>query len=92
MSYYRIELSKAVQKVIKKWVKSNPNLSKKLQECLNDIMQHPRDGIGHPEPLVGGRGMTYSRRISAHDRIIYDIYDDEILVLVVEIEGHYRDK
>nr|WP_243635806.1 hypothetical protein [Bacteroides sp. AF18-33] len=36
--------------------------------------------------------MTYSRHITAHDRIIYDIYDEEIYVLVVEVEGHYNDK
>ena len=33
-----------------------------------------------------------SRHISAHDKIIYDIYDMEIHVLVLEIEGHYNDK
>ena len=46
----------------------------------------------YPEPLVGGEGVVYSRRITAHDRIIYRIYDNEIYVLVVDIEGHYNDK
>lgn len=55
-------------------------------------MQHPRHGIGHPEPLVGGVGITYSRRISANNRIIYRIHDDEVYVLVVELERHYDDK
>ena len=32
--------------------------------------------------------MTYT----AHDRIIYDIYDDRITVLVVQAEEHYNDK
>ena len=27
---------------------------KKLKRVLGDIMEHPRTGIGHPEPLVGG--------------------------------------
>ena len=35
---------------------------------------------------------TSSRHISAHDRIIYDIYDDVVTVLVIELEGHYNDK
>ena len=46
----------------------------------------------HPEPLKGGQSVTYSRRISAHDRIIYDVYDDKLVVLVIKLEGHYDDK
>lgn len=44
-----------------------------LMITLNDIMEHPRTGIGHPEPMVGGSDMKYSRHITAHDRIIYEI-------------------
>ncbi len=32
------------------------------------------------------------RHISAHDRIIYDVYDDKLVVLVIKLEGHYDDK
>ena len=55
-------------------------------------MDHPRTGLGHPEALKGGKDVTWSRHITAHDRIIYDIYDEVITVLVVEVEGHYNDK
>lgn len=89
---YAIEFAPKVDKVIAKWKKSNPFLYKKLNNILKAIANNPRFGIGHPEPLVGGDGITYSRHITAHDRIIYDIYDDEILVLVIELEGHYSDK
>lgn len=60
-----------------------------VEQSLTD---HPRTGTGHPEALRGGNEITYSRHITAHDRIIYDIYDEEIYVLVVEVEGHYNDK
>lgn len=75
-----------------KWKKYNPNLFRKLGKFLKAIQEDPRNGIGHPEPLVGGNGITYSRRITAPDRIIYDIYDEEVHVLVIELEGHYDDK
>ena len=55
-------------------------------------MQHPRTGLGHPEALVGGGDITYSRRITAHNRIIYDIYDSRIAVLIIQVEEHYNDK
>ena len=89
---YAIEYSKQAEKTLKKWKKSNPALFKKATTVLLDIMQHPRTGIGHPEALVGGGDVTYSRHITAHDRIIYDIYDDQITVLVVQAEEHYNDK
>ena len=89
---YKVDFTKDAQKVVKMWKKSNPILFKKLVAILDEISMHPRTGIGHPEPLRGGNDITYSRRISAHDRIIYDIYDEKITVLVIDVEGHYDDK
>ena len=89
---YTIDYSKAAQKEIAKWKKSNPVLFGKLRKILNDIIVDPREGIGHPEPLKGGNDVTYSRHITGHDRIVYDIYDESIRILVLAVEGHYKDK
>lgn len=89
---YRIEFSSEAQKIVKKWKKSNPNSYRKLYRLLPELEQHPRTGTGHPEPLKGGKAVTYSRRLSANDRVIYDVYDDVVTVLILEIEGHYNDK
>jgi len=89
---YEVKVSTEADKVIRKWKKSNPQLLKKYQKIYHELMDHPRTGIGHPEPLKGGKDITWSRHVSAHDRVIYDIYDEIITVLVVEVEGHYNDK
>ena len=89
---YTIRISDGADKVISKWQKSNPNLFKKYKKIYEDLLEHPRTGVGHPEPLKGGGDITWSRRITAHDRIIYDIYDDVVEVFVLEVEGHYDDK
>ena len=89
---YKVEYSKAADKTLRKWKKSNPALFKKATKVLFDIMQHPRTGIGHPEALVGGNDITWSRHITADDRIVYDIYDERITVLVIQTESHYNDK
>lgn len=89
---YSIEFSLEVQKILKKYKKSNPNAFKKLYDIMPDLENHPRTGIGHPEPLKFGNGLRYSRRLTAHDRVIYDIYDDTVEVLIIQIEGHYSDK
>lgn len=89
---YKIEFSSNAEKVLKKYKKSNPVAFKKIIRFMPELEQHPRTGTGHPEPLTTGNSISYSRRITAHDRLIYDIYDDTVTVLVIEVEGHYKDK
>lgn len=89
---YKIDISSDATKIIKKWKKSNPIAFKKLYKLIPELEQHPRTGTGHPEALKGGNDITWSRHITANDRIIYDIYDDVVTVMIVELEGHYKDK
>lgn len=89
---YKLEFSITAQKTIKKFKRSNPKSYKKLYDLLPELEQHPRTGSGHPEALKGGKGITYSRRLSGNDRILYDIQDDIVTVLVWQVEGHYSDK
>ncbi len=89
---YKLTFTRDAEKILAKYKKSNPRFFKKLRDLLHDLEEHPYTGIGHPEPLVGGNNITYSRRIGKSDRIIYNIYDDAIMVLVLTIEGHYGDK
>lgn len=81
-----------VDKVIAKWKKSNPNLFKKYKKIYKELLEHPKTGLGHPEALRGGGDITWSRHITAHDRIIYDIYEEVVEVYILEVEGHYNDK
>jgi toxin YoeB len=89
---YQIEYALDAQKTLAKYKKSNPIAYKKVESLIKELHDHPRTGTGHPEPLTKGSQVTYSRRISGHNRIIYDIYDDRVVVLVLSLEGHYDDK
>lgn len=89
---YSIDFSKQTEKVLKKWKKSNPIAFNKFKSLLKELEEHPRSGTGHPEPLVGGNNIVWSRHITRNDRMIYDIYDDVVNILIVELEGHYEDK
>ena len=89
---YAIRFSVKAEKVIIKYKKSNPVFYRKLSQLLTEITEHPRSGTGHPEPLVAGNSQRYSRRLSANDKIIYDIYDDIVVVYIVSVGGHYDDK
>ena len=89
---YAIDISSNAVKVLKKWKKSNPIAFNKFKKILPELEEHPRTGTGHPEPLVGGGDITWSRHITKNDRIIYDIYDDIVNILIISLEGHYSDK
>ena len=89
---YLIRYSDGATEVIAKYKKSNPTAYKKLVRLLKEITEHPRNGTGHPKPLVKGNDIRYSRRITGNDRIIYNIYDELVVVLIVSIGGHYDDK
>ena len=89
---YTIEFAPEAAKIIAKWKKSNPIPFKKLTSFMSELAEHPRTGTGHPEPLTSENDVTYSRRISANDRLIYDIYDEKVVVLILSVEGHYNDK
>jgi toxin YoeB len=89
---YDISFDAACDEVIKQWKRSSPSKYKKLQRVVESISVSPREGIGKPEALKGGKGIVWSRRITGHDRIIYEIHDIEVLVLVISIGGHYDDK
>ena len=89
---YSIEFSKVARKELAEYKKSNPTAFKKIAKMLEEMRIHPREGTGHPEPLLNGNDITYSRHITKKDRLIYDIYDEIVKVLVLTAKGHYRDK
>jgi toxin YoeB len=37
-------------------------------------------------------GEVWSREINKKDRFVYEIFEDEILVVVVQTKGHYNDE
>ena len=89
---YKVTYTDDADRTIAKYKKSNPIAYKKFTKLLREIIEHPRTGTGHPEPLTKGNDVRYSRHISANDRIIYEIYDDIVVILIVSIGGHYSDK
>ncbi len=92
MNPYKIALSKEAGETIANYKKSNLPAYKKTLKLIDELKEHPRTGTGHPEPLVGGNNITYSRTINKKDRLVYDIYDDIVTVLVISAKGHYKDK
>ena len=49
-------------------------------------------GTGHPERLKGDLASKWSRQITRKHRMVYEIRDTEVLVIVLTAYGHYDDK
>ena len=65
---------------------------KKALKLIAELYVHPRTGAGKPELLSGDRSSQWSRRISKKRRLVYEIHDAEVVVLVLTAYGHYDDK
>ncbi len=75
---------------IKKITKSGKQSDiKKLEDILEELKIHPLIGTGHPEPLKHHLSGYWSRRLNKKDRLIYQILEDEVIVVVVSALGHY---
>ena len=64
----------------------------KLNRLIDEVVDHPRTGTGHPERLKGREEEVWSRRIDKKNRLVYIIYEETVLILVVSVSGHYSDK
>lgn len=61
----------------------------KINSLINEIEEHPTTGTGKPEALRGNRKGQWSRRITREHRLIYEIHEDIITVLMISASGHY---
>ncbi len=89
---YTIKYLKQAIEDAKKLKNEEPKAFQKLLKLENELKEHPRFGTGKPEQLSGDRSGQWSRRISKKHRLVYEIHDTEVVVLVLTAYGHYGDK
>ena len=89
---YEIEYRDQALLDIAKLQKDEPAAYKKVVSFIEELKEHPKTGTGHPEPLKGKPEGRWSRQISKKHRLVYRIYETEVVVLVIAAYGHYDDK
>ena len=87
---YVVKFTKEAQQDVLALQKHSPKSISKLMKLVDELKEHPRTGTGQVEQLKGFKIETWSRRISKEHRLVYEIHDDEILVIVVAAFGHYK--
>ena len=90
---YSVEFSKSAFDDFTKIGRSGTNADKtKLERIIKELEIHPKEGIGHPRPLIGQEGEVWSRKLNKKDRIVYEILENEVVVFLFQLLGHYNDK
>ena len=89
---YRVTLSPTAMVHLQRLAKSEPKAFAKAGRFLKELEEHPKTGTGHPEPLKGKPENRWSREITKKHRMVYRIFDTEVLVEVLAAYGHYDDK
>lgn len=89
---YEVRLMREAELDLVRLAKSEPKAFVKAGRSLKELAEHPKTGTGHPEPLKGQPANRWSREITKKHRMVYRIFDTEVLVEVLAAYGHYDDK
>ena len=69
------------------WQVTDKKILKRINRLIKDILRHPSEGLGDPEPLKHNWSGYWSRRIDREHRLVYKSTDDAIYV--VQCRYHY---
>lgn len=89
---YRVIITPEADEDLAKLAKNEPKVFLKAQRFMEELREHPKTGTGHPEPLKGKPEGRWSRELTKKHRMVYRIFNEEVLVLVLSSYGHYNDK
>lgn len=93
MGKYTVEVSSKARKELQLHYKSgNKSVIRKIEQIFLELSESPYQGTGYPEPLKYQLAGYWSRRINKKDRIVYKVFEDRVVVLVITAIGHYGDK
>ena len=87
---YELLLDKKAKKDLEK-LEKNKKLFTKALEMLEEITLDPYSPAHKFERLRGNYSGFFSKRLDQKNRVIYQVFENQIIVSVVSILGHYED-
>ncbi len=69
------------------WQKDDKRIVKRINQLIEDVLRHPTEGLGKPEPLKHELSGAWSRRITEEHRLVY--YFDQETVTIMACKHHY---
>jgi len=90
---YKLRFTTNAKKDIQLHKKSgDKKLLQKIEVLLAELREHPRTGTGQPEKLKHELEGLYSRRINRKHRLIYEIKNKIITVIILNAYSRDGDK
>ena len=89
---YEIKYTPEANEGLAKLLKDEPKAFQKAKRFIEELRVHPKTGLGHPEPLKGQPEGRWSREITKKHRLVYQIIENQVIVLILTAYGHYEDK
>ena len=62
------------------WQKEDRKMLKRINLLIKEIQRSPFHGVGNPESLKYDLAGFWSRRIDREHRLVYQIFDNELLI------------
>ncbi len=91
--FMEIEFSSDALKDLEYWRQSGDKRSmEKITQLLYAILADYKNGLGRPEQLKNNLAGCWSRRINKKNRIVYYVFEDEQIITIMSLRGHYSDK
>ena len=69
------------------WQTQDKKTLKRINLLIKDIMRHPFEGLGEPEPLRHNWQGFWSRRMDLEHRLVYQVRGDTLFV--AQCRYHY---
>lgn len=88
---YVVEFTDDAKEDVRRLQRTAPSALKKLVKLVEELKEHPRTGTGQVEQLKHYEYETWSRRLNREHRLVYEIHDERVLVVVISSYGHYGD-
>ncbi|MDR1255894.1 MAG: type II toxin-antitoxin system YoeB family toxin [Puniceicoccales bacterium] len=73
---YKEKFSPKFKRQYKRLKSRNPRQAEVVMFLVDDALEHPTTGLGHPERLKHRGGKEYSREIDKKNRLVYKILSD----------------
>jgi toxin YoeB len=70
----------------------NKRTLNKITQLLKAIESDYKKGLGQPEQLKNNLSDCWSRRINKKDRIVYTVSEEDGVIYIMSLRGHYGDK
>lgn len=73
------------------WQETDPKIASRINDLIRDMLRHPFEGIGKPEPLRNQLKGYWSRRITQEHRLVYKVEgpSQKQILIIVQCRAHY---